>query len=326
MKIKAKFDGEVTFELVPDDPPEPPVPTEWAMGFGEAARGGKNRYVVTTLKDGGPGSLRHACRQPGRHIVFDVDGKIRQKQVLDVPNRTYLDCRGRNIQIVGEGVRVKDRRDVVIRNVEITDVRDDCLWIAGSEHVWIDHVSLARAGDGGLDVTDASRYVTISNSHFADINKFGLLGNSNDKVLDKRMRTSVYGCHFDSNQQRQFMCRFGWLHMWNNLHVNWGRGSTGGQNVVSVHDAQVYLEKNVYLANRNKQAVRVESGDFIPTKGNVKTLDNLLLNGARDMQRNPERVFDPRKGYDYTVQDADLDLMIDVLIHAGVQPPDYWQD
>ena len=60
-----------------------------AEGFGAYARGGRSGrvYHVTTLKDGGPGSLRAAVEADGpRIVVFDVSGTIQLAKTLDIRN------------------------------------------------------------------------------------------------------------------------------------------------------------------------------------------------------------------------------------------------
>ncbi|NCY02192.1 MAG: pectate lyase, partial [Planctomycetia bacterium] len=71
-----------------------------AEGFGRFAAGGRGGdvYHVTTLDDGGPGSLREAIRTKRadvpRTVVFDVAGTIRLKKQLRVENVSRLTLAG----------------------------------------------------------------------------------------------------------------------------------------------------------------------------------------------------------------------------------------
>ena len=67
-----------------------PVPAfPGAEGFGAYSKGGRGGrvYHVTTLADGGQGSLREAVEAEGpRIVVLDVSGTIRLTKTLDIKN------------------------------------------------------------------------------------------------------------------------------------------------------------------------------------------------------------------------------------------------
>jgi hypothetical protein len=79
-----------------------------AEGFGAYSQGGRGGWVyhVTTLEDGGPGSLRAAveARRP-RIVVFDVGGTIRLKKDLNVTN-SFITIAGQTAP--GDGICLRD--------------------------------------------------------------------------------------------------------------------------------------------------------------------------------------------------------------------------
>jgi hypothetical protein len=71
-----------------------------AEGFGSHTPGGRGGsvYEVTTLADGGPGSLRDALSEAGRIVVFRVAGTIELDEPLAVrePKRYARSQRGQH--------------------------------------------------------------------------------------------------------------------------------------------------------------------------------------------------------------------------------------
>jgi hypothetical protein len=63
-----------------------------AEGFGRNARGGRegDSYVVTSLEDSGPGSLREGLKEPNRIITFKVGGIIKIKSRIIIPKSTSI--------------------------------------------------------------------------------------------------------------------------------------------------------------------------------------------------------------------------------------------
>lgn len=127
-----------------------------AYSFG--GRGGKV-YVVTSLEDRGPGTLREACEMGGaRIVVFNVAGIIRLKTPINI-RAPYISIEGQRapgdgVCIAGESVLI-DTHDVVIRFMRfrrgVTEVmrRDDALGGNPVGNIIVDHVS----GSWGLDET-----------------------------------------------------------------------------------------------------------------------------------------------------------------------------
>jgi len=80
-----------------------------AEGFGAYSKGGRGGkvYHVTTLEDGGPGSLREAVEAEGpRIVVFDISGTIRLKKSLVIRN-PFITIAGQTAP--GDGICLRDR-------------------------------------------------------------------------------------------------------------------------------------------------------------------------------------------------------------------------
>jgi hypothetical protein len=119
-------------------------------------RGGKV-FVVKSLDDRGPNTLREACEQGGaRIIVFNVAGIIKLKSPINI-RAPYITIEGQTapgdgVCIAGESVLI-DTHDVIIRfmrfrrgSTEVTR-RDDGLGGNPVGNIILDHVS----GSWGLD-------------------------------------------------------------------------------------------------------------------------------------------------------------------------------
>ncbi len=144
----------------PEDLPQAKIPAfpgaEGGGMYSFGGRGGKV-FVVTSLEDRGPGTLREACEAGGaRIVVFNVAGVIRLKSAINI-RAPYITIAGQTAP--GDGVCVTgasfliDTHDVVIRHMrfrrgamDVAD-RDDALGGQAVGNIMIDHVS----GSWGLD-------------------------------------------------------------------------------------------------------------------------------------------------------------------------------
>ena len=144
----------------PSDLPQASVPSfpgaEGAGRFSFGGRGGKI-YVVTSLDDSGPGTLRQACEAAGpRIVVFNVAGIIHLKKRLSVI-APYLTIAGQTapgdgVCVAGKSVLI-DTHDVVIRYMRFrrgeTNVfdRDDALGGNPIGNIIVDHCSASWGFD-----------------------------------------------------------------------------------------------------------------------------------------------------------------------------------
>ncbi|WP_158827506.1 pectate lyase family protein [Mucilaginibacter lacusdianchii] len=165
-----------------------------AEGGGAHSFGGSGGkvYVVTSLADSGPGTLRWACEQGGaRIIVFNVAGVIRIKTPLII-RAPYITIQGQSapgsgVCIAGESVWI-NTHDVVIRYMRFrrgeTNVgrRDDSLGGNPVGNIIIDHCSTSWGldenmsiyrhmfdpGDGSKEEKLGTVNVTISNCIYSE--------------------------------------------------------------------------------------------------------------------------------------------------------------
>ena len=148
----------------PGDLPQATVPAfPGAEGGGKVSFGGRGGrvYVVTSLEDSGPGTLREGCEAAGpRIIVFNVAGIIHLKMPIFI-EAPYITIAGQTapgdgICIAGQSV-MDDTHDVVIRYVRFRrgnpDIFDRQSDLAGSPvgTIIIDHCSASWGNDQTLD-------------------------------------------------------------------------------------------------------------------------------------------------------------------------------
>ncbi len=147
-------------------------PSGGYQGFGRYTTGGAGKpvYRVTNRNNSGAGSLRDALSQGNRCVVFDVGGTITLSSNLLV--------RGANVTIDGltapsPGITLKGGTLVMqgssgAGNVVVRGIRHrsapagaDGIRVYNASNIVIDRVSVSGYGDGGIDVTERARNVTI---------------------------------------------------------------------------------------------------------------------------------------------------------------------
>jgi hypothetical protein len=155
----------IPWAATPADLPQADIPAfpgaEGGGAYSFGGRGGKV-YVVTSLEDSGPGTLREACEQGGaRIVVFNVAGIIRLKDPIIV-RAPYITIAGQTapgdgVCVAGESMWI-NTHDVVIRHMRFrrgeTNVgrRDDALGGNPIGNLIVDHVSASWGLDENISM------------------------------------------------------------------------------------------------------------------------------------------------------------------------------
>jgi hypothetical protein len=148
----------------PGDLPQAGIPVfpgaEGGGMYSFGGRGGKV-YVVTTLDDSGPGSLREACEAAGpRIVVFAVAGIIHLKMPIFI-EAPYITIAGQTAP--GDGICIADQgfvdnaHDVVIRYLRMRRGTSDIFNRHGTHYgnpignIMLDHISASWGADQNID-------------------------------------------------------------------------------------------------------------------------------------------------------------------------------
>jgi pectate lyase len=289
-----------------------------ANGFGENAVGGQlgSIYHVTNLDNSGAGSLREGAESDSsRWIVFDVSGTIDLSSPIDVGSNTTIDGRGQQVTITGEGLHINGEQHVIVHNLIFDGGDDDAIQIKdGSQHVWIDHLTLSDYYDGLLDITVQATDVTVSWCHFLDHDKTMLISASVDHTADTVIRATLHHNHFDHTNQRHPRLRYGKVHAYNNYYDQWGSYGIG-----SSQNGQVLSQSNIFEAGGDNDAIITHAGED-PDDGDVRSDNDWAINGAQIDENNAGSVFDWQSYYSSaTIETADSTLRSAIEAGAGWQ-------
>lgn len=237
----------------PYDLPQAEIPAfpgaEGGGKFSFGGRGGKV-YVVTSLADSGPGTLREACEQGGaRVVVFNVAGIIRLNSPLII-RAPYITIAGQTapgdgVCVAGESVWI-NTHDVIIRYMRFrrgeTNVgrRDDAIGGNPIGNIMIDHVSASWGLDenmsmyrhmyndstGKTEEKLATVNITIQNSIFAEA--LDTWNHSFGSTLGGENCTFMRNLWANNTGRNPSIGWYGIFNFVNNVVFNWVHRSTDG--------------------------------------------------------------------------------------------------
>ncbi|PLB42553.1 pectate lyase family protein [Aspergillus candidus] len=201
---------------------------------------------------------------------------------------------GSNTSILGEddsavldgfGLLVKEKKNVIIRNLGVRNVladNGDGIGVQISTNVWIDHCDLSSDRDhdkdyydGLIDFTHAADYVTVSNSHIHDHWKASLVGhsNSNEEEDTGHLRITYANNHWANINSRAPSFRFGTGHVYNSYFeaVNDGINTRLG--------AQLLVESNVFV-DAKKPLYATDEGFAVERDNDFGSAENAAPEGT----------------------------------------------
>ena len=191
-----------------------------AEGFGRFAKGARGYgeprvYAVTTLADDGPGSFRDAVSQPGRFVIFKVDGIIRLKSNITVAPYTTIaghTAPGDGIVLYGRKVSFTGADETIARFLRIrlgtnggAGKNDDASGIANGKNIILDHLSFSWGLDEVFSVSWDKKglepdSITIQNSIIAQgLHRYN---HSAGGLMQTGGRLSILRCLYISNKTR----------------------------------------------------------------------------------------------------------------------------
>ncbi|MEU5024683.1 pectate lyase family protein [Streptomyces milbemycinicus] len=217
------------------------------IGFGAGTTGGGNASAttVTTLA-----AFKSAVASDSAKVV-KVSGLISLSGQVDIGSNTTVLGVGSSSGFTGGGLRLKEKTNVVIRNLNISKpvAPADAITVQKSTKVWIDHNTLSADRDhdkdyydGLLDINHASDNVTVSWNKFADHFKGSLVGHSDNNASEDTGHLKVTYSHnwFSNVYSRIPSLRFGTGHFYDNY-------VQGAETAVHPRmGAQMLVENNVF--------------------------------------------------------------------------------
>ena len=288
-------------------------------GFASGTTGGLGgtTCVVANLNDGGKGSLRDCVSSAkSRWVVFAVSGEIQLKSAVKVRSNTTVDGREARIVITGHGLAITKAENVIIHNLTVQDVKDDAIKIYQSKKVWINHLTLQRADDGLLDITNGSTDVTVSYTKLMNHNKTMLIGANDSHTEDANTRVTLHHNLFYNTIRRNPLVRFAKVHMYNNLLKHWGDGNSG-DGINATITSQLRVENNIFEANNKRPAMRTAIPKWTEIPGYIAESGSWTLGGAKAFSEGADKVFEAKSFYEYNLESANEALKQTLLNETG---------
>ena len=319
----------ITWASSPNDLPQADIPAfPGAQGGGAYTFGGRGGkvYVVTSLADSGPGSLREACEKGGaRIVVFNVAGIIRLKSPLIVraPYITIVGntAPGDGVCIAGESIWM-NTHDVVIRHMRFRrgeinhDRRDDAIGGNPIGNIMVDHVSASWGLDENMSwyrhMYESNKAgippekmptvnISIQNSIFSEaLNKYNHAFGSTIGGLNSTFMRNLWANNIARNPS---IGMYGDFTLINNIIYNWKvRSADGGD-----HRSMFNIINNYYKPGPATIRNKPSGFRILKPEGDRNRQDTLIIGRAYvngNIMEGNERV--TRDNWDGGVQIAEL--------------------
>ncbi|KAK4651124.1 hypothetical protein QC762_611500 [Podospora pseudocomata] len=85
-------------------------------------------------------------------------------QVAVGSSKTIIGAPGSSLS--GIGLLLKDSRNVIIRNLVISNTKTDAITIQNGRSIWLDHLDISASGGKLLGITSGSDYISVSHNKF----------------------------------------------------------------------------------------------------------------------------------------------------------------
>ncbi|WP_225848592.1 cellulose binding domain-containing protein [Streptomyces sp. HPF1205] len=213
--------------------------------------------------------------------VLKISGTIvTEPDAVDIAsNKTVIGADG-NAKIQG-GINIRaGSSNIIVRNLNIQGAGygnynpPDTVAARGANHLWFDHLNLWDAGDGLMDLTQGSDYLTVSwvkfwytttsNQHRL-VSLIGSGADHDDTDLGKNNATYHHNWFADLTDQRMPRLLFGKGHIYDNYYTN--PSNTYAIGVGALGSA--LIENNYFKDTHNPHQFMYVRPSYIVARGNV---------------------------------------------------------
>ncbi len=277
----------------------------WAEGDGYGENpggGGGDTVVVDNSRD-----LKKYASATQPYVILikdtiDVGSEVR------LSSYKTLSGMGPNSTLIGNVTISGGVNNVVVKNLNITNPANDGITIRNAQYVYVNNCTVFDCGDGCIDVTVESDFVTISNCRFyyeaITFHKFvNLIGASDDNITDRgKLHVTFHGNWWDTGcTSRMPRVRFGYVHIYNNYY------SCSGNNYCN----RAGLEGHILSEYNYFEGVR----DPLTTEeGWAKSVGNTYDNCEGTIHPGTDEMFTP--SYYYNTTGTDI-AKAQAMQHAG---------
>ncbi len=277
-------------------------PIGFATVAGKTTGGGTAEPTTVTTFAG----LKAAAQDKFPRVIL-VSGTIKTTYEsgwpLDIGSSKTLIGVDKHATIYG-GIAIKDATNVIVRNLNIHGTwpepgPGDTVAVQNSHHVWLNHLNIWNAGDGNLDITRESSYVTVSWCKFwytderHDHRFNGLIGSGggdHPEDWEKLKVTYHHNWFAERVDQRMPRLMYGQAHIFNNYYTSKGNSYCAGVGSYGM----ALIENNYFKDVEDPHQFMYDVYCDITARGNV--YDN--TKGRKDSGRGGTRAV---AGQDFNV-------------------------
>ena len=257
-------------------------------------------------------ALQSALNQVGP-MVISVSGTINigNTTIRDRSNKTILGL-GTNAALVGN-FQFQNCTNMIVRNLHLSyPGGSDGMTIQDfSERIWVDHCTFSDCGDGQLDITHGSSYITVSWCKFSyttnqTTHRFcSLVGHADDNAAEDvgRLRITYHHNWWSTLvTERMPRLRFGQVHLFNNYYNAPGNNYCAAARL----NSEMLIEENYFHNVRDPWEQE--------TGGKIRATGNTLVNTTGTTSPGTDEVFTPPYSYNFHPVGSVPTL---IMTHAG---------
>ncbi|WP_201770559.1 pectate lyase family protein [Sorangium cellulosum] len=206
---------------------------------------------------------------------------------------------------VKAAIHIKDASNVILRNIVVRgpgsngDQAWDNISVEGSsKNIWVDHAEFWDGQDGNADVVKGADNVTFTWSIFGyskrgDHNLSNLIASSDDEPASEgKLNITFMFNWWTGVAERQPRCRYGWIHVVNNLYTEDTSVGPSRLGVSNGFKCNVLTENNHFIDQNEPIDLGKQEGD-----GSVQEATGNLFEGCSGNQTGSGDAFDPPYEY-----------------------------